>query len=120
MRVALTPLLFSALLAACATPNEIRASAPTLEVDGVLPPARVYACFVEKYEGLGMGLWISSVPRADGGVSVRYGLRNHPRILYIADVSPTPTGSRTVMYENSFSVQQRDRDIARYCAAGKY
>lgn len=100
--------------------NQIRATVPTIQEEGPASPAKVHTYFVEKYEGLGLGLWINSVPRADGGVSVRYGVRNHPNILYIADVSPMPTGSKTVVYENSLAVYDRDRAIIRYCAAGKY
>lgn len=116
----LITLVMATTLTACATPNQIRANVPTMQLEGGAPPEKVYTCFVEKYEGIGLGLWINSVPRIDGGVSVRFGLKNHPNILYIADVSPTPNGSKTVVYENSFSVYDRDRAIIRFCAAGKY
>lgn len=113
-------LLVPAVISACATPNEIRARAPSMQIEGAAKPEKVYACFVEKYDGIGMGRMITSVPIAGGGISVRYGSPGHPNILYIADISPIASGSRVNFYSNSIGVYDRDRDIVRYCAAGKY
>lgn len=90
------------LIAACATPDEMRTRTPDAEASSASPAKEVATCIVDRWENLGPWIGTPGVSiretRSGYAVAWRNMMTGHTGML--ADVGDLPTGSRTRYFVN--------------------
>lgn len=103
--------LFICLIGCSATPDKVRESPPR-QFETSRSPDLVVSCLYEKYDGMGLLPMLSTVPRGDGGKTVKVMVSHTIKLL--VDISPRAGGSSIRAYEN-FAVLPRERKIVSEC-----
>lgn len=82
--------LFFILFGCSATPDKVRTSPPRI-FESPSSSELVVSCLYEKYDGIGMLALLSTVPRGDGGKTVKVSIGSTIKLL--VDISPNAVGS---------------------------
>lgn len=108
--------LFLTLVGCSATPDKVRISPPRI-FESPNSTELVKSCLYEKYDGMGMLTLLSTVPRGDGGKTVKVAINRTIKLL--VDISPKIGGGATIRSYENFAVLPQERAIVVECATTK-
>lgn len=109
------------LLAACSnTPNQVREK-PYRLYESNKSVALTEICVLEQYDGFGFPKSLLEItPRTNGGKTIKRFIQRSPDVIFfIADVSPSASGSYTHLYENQ-TVGGPEKKIMETCGRGAF